>query len=353
MHRQLGIPMWHDGCVVTTAISPGDSVINVDTTNYMEYETYKELIIVGGFITDDWEDYEPIAVLSFTDTTITIEDNVQDSWPVGSMIFPVLPARIEMTQELTIPTDRYNRFSLIAKETFEQTSTTTTTIITTTTSTTTTTTSEVERWGENTADDYNTRSEDTWILAISPNANQGSDTVIRVGRLAGAATRVLLRFTPNQDIAGAVVTSAQLFLYAHSSSGTHQLSAYRVLQDWVEAEISWNDYATATSWNTAGCDSASDVTGEDSSADRRATAMDVLSGVVSVGDTWLSFDVTDIVQDWLDSSASEYGVIIVSDQEGGGTNNIIFRSSEHATDGTRPYLKIRYTMPVTTTTTTV
>lgn len=152
MHKLIGIPVWVDGCVVTGAITAGDTVLNVDSTDYMEYDTYEEFIIVGGFILDDWDTYEVIRVGSFTTTTMTLVGNgiIEGNWPVGSMIFPVMPSRLEMAQEVGVLTDYYSGIGIAAKESFGlqifdtqvvTTTTATTTTGTTTTSTTTTTTS--------------------------------------------------------------------------------------------------------------------------------------------------------------------------------------------------------------------
>lgn len=603
MHKLIGVPVWVDGAVVTSAITAGDTVLNVDSTSYMEYDTYDEFVIVGGFITDDWDTYEIVGIESFTANTMTLSGNsiTQFNWPVGAMIFPIIPCRLEMSHELGVVTDRYTSIGIAARESFETefeqtevvstTTTTTTTVSTTTTTsqtffttttlppqfletwgennfddhanrtedtfltedaptstpdtatvlqvgrwfsdnarglirfnpaqdipagstvlwarlsfyidavvgthnvsayrvlqnwvedeaswlkwntlnywltsgcgagndgadedenwdrkataldtlsisvadvrrewditalvqewingtgseygivlisdqedsgvnrvglrssknanitrrpsleiayewpegytttsttTTTTTTSTVstttsqtfftttsslttsttaaptvETWGENTADDYNTRTEDAQPFEINPNTTTGGSTTMRIGRIGPAAARAVIRFTPNQDIAGATVQSAELFLYLESNSSVHSVSAYRLLLDWIEAQVTWNDYATATAWNTAGADAASDITGEDSTADRRATALDVVA--VSGAPGWFSWDVTDLVQDWLDGVASEYGIIIISSLEGSGTSWATFRTSEHATDGNRPYLRITYT----------
>lgn len=197
-----------------------------------------------------------------------------------------------------------------------------------------------ETWGENSGDDYTGRSEDCTIYKGFPDTNYAS---LMVGNFAGAEARNrgLLRFTPNQDIPLATVASASLKLYCSSIGGgdpNHTVSLYRVLQDWVETEATWNIFKTGSNWNTAGAAAANDGgVDDDASYDRHSTAE--ANAVVSPG--WNSWDVTSIVQSWVDGSVKEYGLLLQTNNETSG-NYVLFKDSED-TDTERPYIEIEYT----------
>ena len=133
IQKLTGVPVWTDGCIITSVVSVGDTVVNVDNTDFMEYETYDEVIVVGGLIEDDWDSFEVVGLESFTTNQITIDKTFQYSWPVGSMIFPILPSRLETSHDVDIYTDYYSGVGISARETIEPTTTVTTTTVTTTT----------------------------------------------------------------------------------------------------------------------------------------------------------------------------------------------------------------------------
>ncbi|MBW2172418.1 MAG: DUF2341 domain-containing protein, partial [Deltaproteobacteria bacterium] len=151
---------------------------------------------------------------------------------------------------------------------------------------------------------------------------------------------------------GQVIVSAKMYLYCHTEDDTSDrtVSAYRVLLDWVEGTQNavvetgsscWN-YARYTSlpWNTVGCSAASDVTGEDSTADRRATPE---GGTTITGtNQYYSWDLTNAVRNWYNGEWSEYGVVLINDSEGIGNTRKYFRPTENGTSGVLPYLEVAY-----------
>ncbi|MBW2172955.1 MAG: DNRLRE domain-containing protein [Deltaproteobacteria bacterium] len=180
-------------------------------------------------------------------------------------------------------------------------------------------------FGDNTGDDgddFPGTIEDALIWEGGVFLNYGGTGTIPVGEGAnlGEASRSLIRF---KNIAshlpdGAVITSATMYLFCSSEDSTtdHSVSAYGVLQDWGEGNLSggfgfdicsWNYFQYYNFlWKAAGCDVASDGTGEDSTADRRATAE---AGTLITGTGgWFTWDLTAAVQNWYSYQWSEYGV---------------------------------------------
>ncbi|MDY6987455.1 MAG: right-handed parallel beta-helix repeat-containing protein [Thermodesulfobacteriota bacterium] len=217
------------------------------------------------------------------------------------------------------------------------------------------------RFGDNTGDDFTGKVQDAHMNERSgyTTYNYGGATNIASGDgdFTNRSRRALIRFMDIDSIGtDKVVTSAIMNLWCNAQDGTtpYSISAYRVLLDWGEGSSNaatqtnaccW-DYAsyTGTPWNTAGCSAASDVTGEDSTADRRQTA--VYSRVVTGTGQYFWWDLTTAAQYWYlgpgSGGWSEYGVVLINDNEGTLDSKKSFRSHENTNDGQLPYLDVTY-----------
>jgi len=212
-------------------------------------------------------------------------------------------------------------------------------------------------FGDNTIDDFPGTVEDAIIYERSgfTDRNYGGRVNFQAGEPSNTAwtTRSLIRF---RDIASSlgpdkVITSATMYLYCNSENtgGDYSISTYRALLDWGEGSsdgaaevdaVCWDDAQyVSLPWNAAACDSASDVTGEDSTADRRATA-EAITTITGVG--WFSWDLTNAVRKWYSGQWSEYGLILINDHEGTAGSLKQFLSSENSNDGGLPYLSVTY-----------
>jgi len=196
----------------------------------------------------------------------------------------------------------------------------------------------VETWGDNTFNTHNTnRTTDSWFYEDNPIWNGGNSNHLKVGNFLSKPAKALIEFTPAQDTTGFAVIEALLFFYVQGLPATHNISAYRVLQDWEELQSTWNIYSTGNNWNTAGASSADDLAGDDGTADIHLTAIDTV--LVDTDDKWYSLDITSLVQEWINGTSKEYGVLLDSDNHIGNINTAEIRSREHV-DGFRPYLQI-------------
>ncbi|HCS40401.1 MAG TPA: hypothetical protein DIW44_12560 [Anaerolineaceae bacterium] len=95
---------------------------------------------------------------------------------------------------------------------------------------------------------------DTSIISWVPNTPRGTDASFYTGNDGGNIGRGLIKFDLSSILHGAIVKSAVLTLtsvYVWAGySGV--LKIYRLKRPWVEAEATWNVYASGLNWQTAG-----------------------------------------------------------------------------------------------------
>lgn len=170
--------------------------------------------------------------------------------------------------------------------------------------------------------------DDTYIRQGYPDTKYGAgaDMFIRSDGMLG-----LFRFDLS-SLSGQVenVVEATLTLYDNSGEAvaTNPAIMYRMLKNWDEADATYNEYASGSTWETAGAAGASD----------RGSAITTVG--LSVG-THTNFDVgipVDLVQDWIDHPSTNYGIIL----EATLGNTVLLDCSEHGTVNLRPMLTIEY-----------
>ena len=130
--------------------------------------------------------------------------------------------------------------------------------------------------------------DDTYINSASATANTGSTQQLRIA--TDVAT--LLRFDLSSVPSGAYVDSATLELEVVAVGGAsgQEVTAYKVLRNWEEHEATWNIAETGTNWGTAGC--------QNTTTDRSSSSSGTATENNGAG-SWLSFDITSLVSDWL------------------------------------------------------
>lgn len=86
------VPVWTDAQRLTTAASSGGNTVTVPTTTY-DYDANGYVIL--------WRSpssYEAVAIASLNSTTLTLEENLVSTWPIGTV---VVPARLgRLTQQM-------------------------------------------------------------------------------------------------------------------------------------------------------------------------------------------------------------------------------------------------------------
>jgi hypothetical protein len=174
---------------------------------------------------------------------------------------------------------------------------------------------------------------DTYLDRSSPTTPFGSLDTLRASGDAGQV--MLLSFDLSAIPSNAQVQSAYLRLYAVERSAVAgiSLSAHQVYRAWQEEQATWNSASAGTTWGAPGCNST--IT------DRGATA--VSSAQVNAVNTWVQWDITPLVQLWINDPARNYGLVL----RGAGDSSVRygFRSSESTNITQRPQLCLTYVVP--------
>lgn len=115
-HHVWGIPIWQDETSLTAQALAGQPILTVGSTDNKHFEVGDEVMLQD---LDDFTSYEIGEVFDVLPTQITLDDNLTGTWPVGTLVFPVFPARLSNTEEIRQYTDRMGTYTLKAEETYE------------------------------------------------------------------------------------------------------------------------------------------------------------------------------------------------------------------------------------------
>jgi hypothetical protein len=176
--------------------------------------------------------------------------------------------------------------------------------------------------------------DDTYISTWDPTTNYGNNVtmLVRMGDIRAPLVRFDLSALP----AGSTIHSATLGLYAvnRSNSGGTDVAVYKVLRPWAETQATWQRATVGVPWGAAGCN----LPGTDRSGTATATLF------VSAVNVWNQWEITPLVQGWVNDPASNYGMVLKASGE-------ISVEYLYATSGywwapeLSPRLVVRYTAP--------
>lgn len=176
---------------------------------------------------------------------------------------------------------------------------------------------------------------DTTINAYGALQNLSERTTLRVN---GTNERhILIKFDLDDvDMESADVDAAYLRLYQNdmvsgsdNADETLTVSLYRLVRAWDAGTVSWLYADARTFWGYPGAAS---------STDRSLTAETTTT--LSAIDGWWSFDVTNLVRDWLAGTYDNEGLIICANDNDWPTLEFVFASDE-ADDSYQPRLEVR------------
>jgi len=173
--------------------------------------------------------------------------------------------------------------------------------------------------------------------------NYGAWNMILFGLDPGTPYRILIKFDVSSIIPSNVtVTNASLTLSYQLNNGSNTVTAYALTRDFTEGtEIggnagtgaSWSTYDGTNSWTAAGGDYGA-------AAVSNSVFADGTKQVIT-----LNLDKS-IVQGWITSPSSNYGIILIaSDETSSVPNWVRFYSKEYATPAMRPALTVTYKLP--------
>lgn len=163
------------------------------------------------------------------------------------------------------------------------------------------------------ADTYSeTASADTWVWAGT--GPWGASTQLRTNIATSFDQEIVIAFDLSSIPAGSVINSASLHAYRYDGdTGALECDIFRVTEYWEEPSLI------------------------DSIAHDEGNPYDQ---VIVMGNDWYTFDIAVLVQEWIDNTHDNYGIVFYGT---GGTGSYqYFRSRETSS---QPYLEIDYTPP--------
>jgi hypothetical protein len=168
--------------------------------------------------------------------------------------------------------------------------------------------------------------DDSWITEDNPTTNY--ETMDSAHLQYYTQDRQLHLMDLSDIPSGATINEAIFSFYVYQTSGTSVCAAYRIITDWDVSEVTYNNAKSGTSWATAGMQSGTDYA---------STAIDSSSSITGAG--WVELDLTELVQDWVDGTYTNRGVMLRL-TTGGHPRT---RMADYATQSYRPKLEVNYT----------
>ncbi|MHC4395735.1 MAG: DNRLRE domain-containing protein [Planctomycetota bacterium] len=194
-----------------------------------------------------------------------------------------------------------------------------------------------EEFGDAANTDYPGTIEDTWCnQGGGGTTNYSTATQLNTYTWPAdtSANTTIIKWDLTDISTSATVTQATLYLYQIGSGGdsSYDISVHKITGvNPVINACSWNTYDGTNSW-TGGADGGlSDI----------AAAEDTPS-VNNTDDQYKTWDVTDMVADWVATPANNYGMLLNSDDVASSDSYRYFASSDAASASTRPKLIVSY-----------
>ncbi len=184
---------------------------------------------------------------------------------------------------------------------------------------------------------------DSFLYNQSPDANYGSaenfnTTVIIIGGSKTVWQRGILNFDLSSfpgDVADFTAAKLTVDLIGVQNTG-EQVDFERCTRpaDWVESEVTWNEYSSGNSWTAAG--------GDKTDVDRVTTTIPASTGIKGIP------GFKTLVEDAIDNRSDILSLIMRMDDESGSGSSRTFQvRSTEATAGEPPTLEITYASPDT------
>ena len=174
---------------------------------------------------------------------------------------------------------------------------------------------------------------DTYLNAARPNDFKGGDSKLLTLPQMGKQVHSLVQFDLSYLPAGVRIDSAELVLTSRRSRTNHSVEVRRMLSGWA---------TTDPTWNSPNSGSAQWAGGGFGSADYGSVVYGTLNPVG--GDQPVAVNVTELVNDWVNSGVANQGFALVA--TGSDTGAAEWYSGNDGTATRRPQLIVHWTLPV-------
>lgn len=176
-----------------------------------------------------------------------------------------------------------------------------------------------------------TTGDDLYLIKNNPTLNTGAATTIELAdHSAGLVQWILLKPDLSAIAASKSIQQALLYLKSSDADSYTNLRIHAMLQSWVTAQATWNEYSTGNAWATAGCGEGTDY---------RANVELEVSPAFTAND-WTTFDITSLVREWVSGVLTNNGLILRCPTVVAGNTPHSFYSYNNATTANRPYVKV-------------
>ncbi len=168
---------------------------------------------------------------------------------------------------------------------------------------------------------------DTYLWEFYKNNNFGTDDETWVATGNNNEAHAVFHFGMTAIPAGARIVEATLSLHHRNGNDPDvPISVHRITIPWLEDEATWNERENGTVWGTSGGD-----------FDPTPVSTTLVGPASNVRYEW---DVTSLVQGWIDGEYPDYGLLLKTDAP--GIFGERFETSDHADPTRRPSLTVRY-----------
>ncbi len=172
--------------------------------------------------------------------------------------------------------------------------------------------------------------QDTYIDENNPTNNYGTNNEMRCRNNTGQIMRPLIQFNLSGIPTGAIIDNATLRMYITGNKTSQTVNIHHLTHNWTETGATWNTYDGVNNWGAGGGDYNGTIHG---------------SFVPDPKDAYKETNITDLVQDWINGTWTNYGIIL----NGITSDEAKFGSRENT--GKEPELVIYYHIPSTPATT--
>lgn len=203
-----------------------------------------------------------------------------------------------------------------------------------------------EEWGNASTSKYQNKVQDTFLNLNRTNSSASAQLNAYTWPANMPANTILMKWDLSQIPAGSTIVSATLSLYMQGAYGTggkalYNISAQKVINsNPVVSQATGYNYSSTGTWTAVSGKTYNNIplAGGDVAAAEDVKGIDMTPG-------YKSWNITRMVQDWVNNGGANYGVLLNSDNAAAADSNRYFASSEAANAAQRPKLVITYTTP--------